>query len=104
MKDYRQITQEEAREIMEKDKDITVLDVRTPEEFAAGHIKGAVNVPLSQIGDGEIGELPDHSRRVLVYCRSGVRSKMAAEKLAAKGYENVEEFGGVLTWRYGLVR
>ncbi len=104
MKGYREITQEEAWNIMRNEKDFTILDVRTPEEFAAGHIEGAVNIPLGDMGEGEICELPDRSRRLLVYCRSGVRSKMAAEKLAAKGYKRIEEFGGVLTWKYGLVR
>lgn len=104
MENYRQISQEEAWEIMKNETEFTIVDVRTPEEFAEGHIEGAVNVPLETIGQGEIPDLPDRSRRLLVYCRSGVRSKMAAGKMAAMGYEKIEEFGGVITWRYGLVK
>ncbi len=101
---YKEITQEMAWDIMKHGEGFLILDVRTPEEFAGGHIEGAVNLPLETIGDRDIPQLPDKSQELLVYCRSGSRSKMAAGKLAAKGYERVEEFGGVLTWEHGLVK
>ena len=75
-----------------------LLDVRTPEEFAAGHIPGAVNLPNEAIGSEEIALLPDKGQHILVYCRSGNRSKQASEKLAALGYGNITEFGGILDW------
>ena len=103
MNGYKEITQEKAWDIMEHGKGFVIVDVRTPEEYGGGHIRGAVNVPLETIDGREIPELPDKSQELLVYCRSGVRSKMASEKLAAQGYTGIEEFGGVLTWTHGLV-
>ena len=96
--DYRQITMAEAVEILETESGHILLDVRTPEEFASGHIPGAVNIPNESIGTQQIPELPDKAQRILVYCRSGNRSKQASEKLAALGYTNVIEFGGINSW------
>ena len=95
---YVQISMEEAVAMMEEETDYVILDVRTPEEFVQKHIAGAVNVPNEVIGDDEIAELPDKEQLILVYCRSGNRSKQASEKLAALGYTNVYEFGGINEW------
>ena len=95
---YRQVNMDEAITMMEEESGYIILDVRTPEEFADKHIPGAINVPNETIGTEEIPELPDKDQLVLVYCRSGNRSKQAAEKLAAMGYRNVYEFGGIITW------
>lgn len=95
---YRQINMEEAAEIMEKESGYIILDVRTPEEFAEKHIPGALNIPNEAIGTEEIPELPDKQQLILVYCRSGNRSKQASEKLVAQGYTNIVEFGGINDW------
>ena len=95
---YRQISMKEAVAIMEEESGYIVLDVRTPEEFRAQHIPGAINVPNETIGTEAIPELPDQEQLILVYCRSGNRSKQASEKLAAQGYTNVVEFGGINDW------
>lgn len=95
---YQQITQEEAARIMEEETGYTVLDVRTQEEFDEGHIPGAINIANEDIGTDELPELPNKDQILLVYCRSGRRSKEAAAKLAALGYTSVLEFGGIMTW------
>lgn len=95
---YRQITMDEAIAIMEEETGYLILDVRTPEEFRDKHIPGAINIPNETIGSDEIPELPDKDQLILVYCRSGNRSKQAAEKLAALGYTNIAEFGGINDW------
>lgn len=95
---YRQITQEEAAKMMESGDDYILLDVRTTEEFAQGHIPGAICIPNETIGTEEISQLPDKDATILVYCRSGNRSKQASQKLADLGYTNVLEFGGINTW------
>ena len=95
---YRQITMEEAVAMMGEESGYIVLDVRTAEEFAEKHIPGAINVPNEEIGTAEIPELPDKAQLILVYCRSGNRSKQAAAKLAALGYTNITEFGGINSW------
>ena len=95
---YRQITQEEAAKIMAEGEDYILLDVRTLAEFAQAHIPGAICVPNETIGDEDIPELPKKDQLILVYCRSGNRSKQAAGKLAKLGYTNVLEFGGINTW------
>jgi len=94
---YRQITQQEAAELMAGEGYI-LLDVRRPDEFASGHIPGAINIPNETIGDQPPEELGDLTQLILVYCRSGNRSKEAAQKLAAMGYANVAEFGGIIDW------
>lgn len=95
---YRQITMNEAITMMEEESGYLILDVRTKEEFVAGHIPGAVNIPNEAIGTAEISELPDKNQLILVYCRSGNRSKQASEKLTALGYTAIVEFGGINSW------
>jgi phage shock protein E len=95
---YRQITQEEAAAIMEDGEDYLLLDVRTQEEFAEKHIPGAICIPNETIGSEAPAELPEKDQRILVYCRSGNRSKQASQKLADLGYTNVLEFGGIKDW------
>ena len=95
---YRQISMNEAVTMMAEETDYIILDVRTREEFAAGHIPNAVNIPNETIGTTEIRELPRKDQLILVYCRSGNRSKQAAEKLLTLGYTNIVEFGGINSW------
>lgn len=95
---YRQITQEEAAKMMQEQSGYILLDVRTQAEFEQAHIPGAVCIPNETIGTDEIPALPDKNQLILVYCRSGNRSKQAAEKLAQLGYTNIVEFGGINTW------
>lgn len=95
---YRQVSTDEAINIMKEEKDYIILDVRTPEEFKSKHIPGAINIPNETIGTEEVPELPDKEQLILIYCRSGSRSKQAAEKLAAQGYTNIVEFGGINDW------
>ena len=97
--EYRQVTVDEAVVMMEEEKNYIILDVRRPDEFAEGHIPGAINVPNEDIGTADIPTLPDKSQLILVYCRSGRRSKEAAEKLVKLGYTNIVEFGGILDWK-----
>ena len=92
---YRRISMNEAMQIIENESGYIILDVRRPDEFAEGHIPGAINVANEDIGTAEIAELPDKSQLILVYCRSGRRSKEAAEKLVKLGYTNIVEFGGI---------
>ncbi len=95
---YKQISMNEAVEIMEREKNYIILDVRRPDEFAAGHIPNAINVPNENIGEDEITELPNKDQLILVYCRSGNRSKQASAKLVKLGYTNIVEFGGINDW------
>ena len=97
--EYRQVTVDEAVVMMKEEKNYIILDVRRPDEFAEGHIPGAINVPNEDIGTADIPKLPDKSQLILVYCRSGRRSKEAAEKLVKLGYTNIVEFGGILDWK-----
>ena len=92
---YRQISMDEAVKMMKDEKNYIILDVRRPDEYAKGRIPGAINVPNEEIGTAEISKLPDKSQLILVYCRSGRRSKEAAGKLAKLGYTNIVEFGGI---------
>ena len=95
---YRQIGMTEAMDLMEKESGYILLDVRTAQEFSEKHIPGAINIPNEAIGSEEIPELPDKVQLILVYCRSGNRSKQASQKLAALGYTNIVEFGGINDW------
>ena len=95
---YRQISMDEAVKMMKDEKNYIILDVRRPDEYAEGHIPGAINVPNEEIGTAEIAKLPNKSQLILVYCRSGRRSKEAAAKLVKLGYTNIVEFGGILDW------
>ena len=100
---YRQISQSEAKKMMETEKDFIILDVRTQEEFDEKHIENAILIPDYEIEQKAEKMLPDKDRLILVYCRSGRRSKNASQKLAQMGYTNVYEFGGINTWQYGTV-
>lgn len=95
---YRQIDQETAKRMMRSDDGHVVVDVRRGDEYAQGHIPGAILIPNEEIGTEPPEELPDMDQVILIYCRSGNRSKQAAEKLAGMGYTNVYEFGGILDW------
>ena len=95
---YRQIGMDEAISMMAKESGYIILDVRTPEEFRDKHIPNALNIPNEAIGTQEIPELPNKDQLILVYCRSGNRSKQASEKLVALGYTNIVEFGGINDW------
>ena len=97
-KTYRQVSPEEAAAMMEEETDYIILDVRTQEEYEAAHIPGAICIPNETIGTEDIPELPDKDQLILVYCRSGNRSKQASEKLAKQGYANIVEFGGINSW------
>ena len=101
---YRQITADEAARMMQEETDFVLLDVRTQEEYASGHIPGAICIPNETIGSEEIPELPDKDQLILVYCRSGNRSKQASQKLAEQGYTNVVEFGGINGWTGEIVQ
>ena len=100
--DYKQISHSQAKEIMDTRSDYILLDVRTEKEFAAGHIKGAILIPDYEIRLRAEKELPDKAKTILVYCRSGRRSKLAARDLAELGYTDVLEFGGIIDWKYGI--
>ena len=99
---YRQISMDQAMTMMEEESGYIILDVRTPEEYAEKHIPGAINIPNETIGAAEIPELPDKDQLILVYCRSGNRSKQASEKLAAMGYTNIVEIGGITDYSGGV--
>lgn len=96
---YTQITAHKAKEIMDTENDYIILDVRTQEEYSSGHMKDAVCLPNEEIVN-EPDILPDKAQKILVYCRSGNRSRQAAQKLADLGYKNVLEFGGIMDWPY----
>lgn len=100
---YRQITMDEAVNMMEQESGYIILDVRRTDEFAAGHIPNAINVANESIGTSDIPELPDKNQLIMVYCRSGRRSKEASEKLVKLGYTNIVEFGGILDWKGEIV-
>ncbi len=100
---YTQISQDEAKEMMGRDDGHVIVDVRRQDEYDAGHIPGAILIPNESIGAEPPQELPDLNQIILIYCRSGNRSKQAAEKLAAMGYTNVYEFGGISTWTGEIV-
>ena len=100
---YEQITPDEAKALMDSEEGYIILDVRTPEEFAAGHIAGAILIPDYEIGEKAESILTDKEQLILVYCRSGRRSKNAANELATLGYTNIKEFGGINDWKYGTV-
>ena len=97
-KTYRQITMEEAITMMEEETGYIILDVRTAQEYSERHIPGAINIANESIGTEDIPELPDKDQLILVYCRSGNRSKQASEKLVKLGYTNIIEIGGITSW------
>lgn len=95
---YHQIAQEEAKEMMTKNDGHVIVDVRRQDEYDEGHIPGAVLIPNESITDKHPEQLPDLNQVILIYCRSGRRSKEASQKLADMGYTNIYEFGGINTW------
>lgn len=100
---YEQITPEAAKALMDEVPDCVILDVRTEEEFAEGHIKNAILIPDYEIEAKAQSVIADKEHLILVYCRSGRRSKIAAEKLVDMGYTNIKEFGGIIDWKYEIV-
>ena len=100
---YHKISAEEAYEMMVS-QEVVIVDVRTPEEYDGGHIPNAILVPNESIGDDMPEALPDKEATLLIYCRSGRRSKEASEKLLKLGYKSIYEFGGIIDWPYELVK
>ena len=101
---YEQISGEEAKRLMDTEKDYIIIDARTIEEFKEGHIEGAILIPEYEIRERAEKELPRKDQLILVYCRSGRRSKIAAQALVDLGYTNVKEFGGIIDWQYEIVK
>lgn len=101
---YKNISAEEAKKIMDTEENYIILDVREQDEFDEGHIPNAVLIPYTEIKNQAAEKLPDKDSPILVYCRSGRRSKIAAESLAELGYGNVKEFGGIIDWKYETVK
>ena len=99
---YEQITAEEAKKIMDSGEEHIILDTREQDEFDEGHIPGAILIPYTEIENKAEAMLPDKDKLILVYCRSGRRSKIAAESLSKLGYTNVKEFGGIIDWTYEI--
>ena len=97
---YEQITAEDAKKIMDSGEEHIILDTREQDEFDEGHIPNAILIPYTEIENKAEEMLPDKDKLILVYCRSGRRSKIAAESLAKLGYTNVKEFGGIIDWPY----
>ena len=96
---YKSISMSEAEDMMKNEKNYIILDVRTAEEYKEGHIPNAINVANETIGEDEIAELPDKEQLIMVYCRSGRRSKQAVSKLVKLGYSNIVEIGGIIDWK-----
>ena len=97
---YQQITPEEAKKIMDSEEGYIILDVREQDEYDERHIPGAILIPYTEIENRAEAMLPDKNAQILVYCRSGRRSKIASESLTKLGYTNVKEFGGINDWPY----
>lgn len=101
---YEQISQAEAKALMDSESGYIIIDARTQSEYDEGHIAGAILIPEYEIASRAEKELPDKDQLILVYCRSGRRSKIAAEELVKLGYTNVKEFGGIIDWEYEIVK
>lgn len=101
---YEQISGAEAKALMDSESGYIIIDARTQEEYDEWHIPGAILIPEYEIADRAEKELPDKDQLILVYCRSGRRSKIAAEELVKLGYTNVKEFGGIIDWEYEIVK
>ena len=101
---YEQISGAEAKALMDSESGYIIIDARTQEEYDQGHIPGAIMIPEYEIAARAENELPDKNQLILVYCRSGRRSKIAAEELVKLGYTNVKEFGGIIDWEYEIVK
>ena len=101
---YEIISQAQAKDIMDNSTDYVIVDARTSEEFSEGHIKNAINLDYEEVTQKAESLLPDKNQLILIYCRSGRRSKIAAESLCQLGYTNVKEFGGIIDWQYEVVQ
>ena len=101
---YEIISQVQAKEIMDSSENYVIVDARTSEEFSEGHIKNAINLDYEEVTQKAESLLPDKNQLILIYCRSGRRSKIAAESLCQLGYTNVKEFGGIIDWQYEVVK
>lgn len=101
---YEQISQDEAKRIMDTGEGYIIIDARTEEEFREGHIEGAILIPEYEIAERAEKEIPEKDTLILVYCRSGRRSKIASDALVQLGYTNVKEFGGIIDWQYEIVK
>ena len=99
---YYQISQDEAKRIMDEESDCIIVDAREQSEYDQGHIKGAIVIPYTEIEQKAEELLPNKTQLILVYCRSGRRSKIAAQSLVNMGYKNVKEFGGIIDWQYEI--
>lgn len=97
---FEQITQQQAKKIMDSGEEYILLDTREQSEFDEGHIPGAILIPYTEIENKAEQIIPDKNAQILVYCRSGRRSKIASESLVNLGYTNVKEFGGIIDWPY----
>ena len=101
---YEQISGAQAKTLMDSESGYVIIDARTQEEYDQGHIPGSILIPEYEIADRAEKELPDKNQLILVYCRSGRRSKIASEELVKLGYTNVKEFGGIIDWEYDIVK
>ena len=101
---YEQISQDEAKRIMDTEDEFVIIDARTEEEFSEGHIEGAILIPEYEIAERAEKEIPEKDTLILVYCRSGRRSKIASDVLVQLGYTNVKEFGGIIDWQFEIVK
>lgn len=102
--EYKKLTPEEAKKIIDSGEEVIILDVRTQQEYDEGHIEGAIRITDTELEDKASEKLPDKNAKILVYCRSGRRSKASAEKLLKMGYTNVYDFGGIIDWPYEIVK
>ncbi|MDE7275117.1 MAG: rhodanese-like domain-containing protein [Lachnospiraceae bacterium] len=100
---YMKISAEEAKNIMDSTDDFVLVDVREPDEYADGHIEDALLIPYGEIGERAETELPDKEQTILVYCRSGRRSAIAAQTLTDLGYTDIRDFGGIIDWPYDKI-
>ncbi|HRX09568.1 MAG TPA: rhodanese-like domain-containing protein [Candidatus Limiplasma sp.] len=101
---YHKISAEEAKTVMDSEENIIVLDVREQSEYDTGHIPNATLLPVGEIAAKAATVLPDKSQKILVYCRSGNRSRTAANELVSQGYTQVYDFGGIIDWPYDVVK
>lgn len=99
---YNKISPKEAKERLDRESDIVILDVRTEEEYNEKHIPKAINIPLSKVFD-IVKQVYKKDTKIFIYCRSGVRSRVATSQLALMGFSNVFDFGGILSWPYETI-
>jgi rhodanese-related sulfurtransferase len=102
--EYQELTPQQAKQMIDAEEYVVLLDVRTPEEYAQGHIEGALLLPDYEIGEKAESILIDKDATILIYCRSGRRSELAARELLALGYASVYDFGGIIDCPYGVVK